>query len=425
MNRLQMKKWIWIGAIVVVFIAGIWLIISMKKARTNVDGVTSASIRIFSPGEKDIQKTRELTQEITESTWINISNVVFRKEWTEYGGPRIAIEYDLDEPDVTPETPVYVFIRYRPEKDGSWNLLAPALLEGNGHGIVNHSGHKNSYLWGAYEMAFDNFDRSDFRVRGIKMARIPAGEFAIRTLPGGGKDDVHIFDRVPTLPLYYMARYETTLRMYTDYLNEIASTEEIGWNSSMKDDSTCGILRNKAFLGKEWFSVTPGREEYPVTQISWYDARGFLRWCGLRLPREAEFEKAFQGGLFLDGDATREKPNPNPNRNYPWGDIPPDAGGIYRCNAYGAEDGYPFTAPVGSFEKYDSPYQIADLAGNIEEWTLDWYTTSYHVGLDGYRMIRGGSWVEFPLVVDVISGATRSPILESGLVGCRGIYDGH
>jgi formylglycine-generating enzyme required for sulfatase activity len=211
--------------------------------------------------------------------------------------------------------------------------------------------------------------------------------------------------------------------MYTDYLNEIASKEEIGWNSKMKEDSTCGIRRHKAFLGKVWFSVTPGREDHPVTQISWYDARGFLRWCGLRMPTEAEFEKAFQGGIFLDGDTRKEIPNPNPNRSYPWGDTAPDADGLYRCNAYGIEDGYPFTAPVGSFEKYNSPYHIADLAGNVEEWTLDWYTTSYHVGLDGYRMIRGGSWVEFPLVVDVISGATRSPILENGLVGCRGVYD--
>ena len=139
-----MKKWIWIGAIIIVLITGTWLIISVKKARTKVDGVTSASIRIFSPGEKDIQKTREFPQDTTESTWIKISNVVFRKEWTEYGGPRIAMEYDLNEPDVTPETPVYVFIRFRPEKDGSWHLLAPGILEGNGHGIVNHPGHKNS-----------------------------------------------------------------------------------------------------------------------------------------------------------------------------------------------------------------------------------------------------------------------------------------
>jgi formylglycine-generating enzyme required for sulfatase activity len=417
-----MKKWIWIGAIVFVVIILLGMVYYLKMARTTVDGVTSASIRIFSTGEKNIEKTLEQIQDTEESNWIDITNVVFRKEWTEYGGPRVAIAYDLEEEEVTEETPVYIFIRYRPGKKGPWKLLTDGLLEGNGHGIVTSPGHKESYLWGGYETAFDNFSRAEFRVRGMKMARVPAGEFVTRTLPGGGKDDVQVLDREPMLPLFYMARYETTLRMYTDYLNEIAPTEEIGWNTRMKDDSTCGIKRHKAFLGKVWFSVTPGREDHPVTQISWYDARGFLHWCGLRMPTEAEFEKAFQGGIYLDGDLTKAEPNPNPARSYPWGDTPPDEGGLYRCNAYGIEDGHPYTAPVGSFEDYNSPYQVADLAGNVEEWTLDWYTTTYHVGLDGFRMIRGGSWVEFPLVVDIIAGATRSPILESGLVGFRGVF---
>lgn len=418
-----MKKWVWVSAIVVVIIIISSVVIYISQKQTGVDGVTSASIRIFTPGDKDIEKTHELTQEMAESAWIDVTNVVFRKEWTEYGGPRVAIEYDLNEEDVTPETPVYIFIRYRPDKAMPWQLLTHELLEGNGHGIVNSPGKKVSHFWGGYETAFDNFSKAEFRLRGIKMARVPAGEFAIRTLPGGGKDNIQVINRSPELPLFYMARYETTLGMYTDYLNEIATTEEIGWNYKMKDDSTCGIGRHKAFMGKVRFSVTKGRENYPVTQTSWYDARGFLQWCGLRMPREAEFEKAFQGGLFLDGDEAGEKPNPEPKRSYPWGETQPNANGTYQCNAYGVEDGYPFTAPVGSFEQYNSPYNIADLAGNVEEWTLDWYTTSYHVGLDGYRMIRGGSWVEFPMVVDVISGATRSPILESGLIGFRGVYD--
>ena len=418
-----MKKWIWISGIVLVLLIGAMVVIYISYSRPGVDGVSSASIRIISSGEKDIEETLILNQEETESTWINISNVVFKKEWTEYGGPRIAIEYDLQEEDITTENPAYVFFRFRPGKNGPWERLSPEILEGNGHGLVSSPGHKVSYLWGGYETALDNFNKAEFRVRGIKMARIPAGEFEIRTLPGGGRDNTRVIETDPNVPLFYMARYETTLGMYNDYLNEIASEEEIGWNTNMKDDSTCGIKRHKAFLGKVRFSVTAGRESHPVTQTSWYDARGFLLWCGLRLPREAEFEKAFQGGLFLDGDATGQMPNPRARRSYPWGDTPPDANGTYRCNAYGIEDGYPYTAPVGSFEKYNSPYNIADLAGNVEEWTLDWYSTSYHVGLDGYRMIRGGSWVEFPLVVDVISGATRSPILESGLIGFRGVYD--
>lgn len=413
-----MKKWIWLGLSVVLVIAGI--VIYVVTSQSGIDAVTSASIRIISPGEKNIKQTRTSYQE-DASAWIDISDILFKKEWTEYGGPRILIEYDLNEEDISPETPAYIFFRYRPDDGEPWQLIPAEFLRGNGYGIVNKPGHKTFYLWGAYESVFDNFVKAEFRIRGIKMARVPDGEFVMRSLPGAGKDDTETHERVTDLSTFYMAKYETTVRMYTDYLNEVAP-EEIGWNRMMEEDSICGIIRNKAFLRKPRFQALPGREHYPVTQVSWYDARGFLEWCGLRLPTEAEFEKAFRGGKYLDGTDSKRNPNPLPERNYPWGDAMPDEDGTFRCNAYGEEDGYPYTAPVGSYEEYNSPYDIADLAGNVEEWTLDWYTTSYHVGLDGYRMTRGGSWMEFSLVVDAISGATKAPILESGLVGFRGVY---
>ena len=414
------KKWIWRGAFVILLFVGIIIYIQFK--RTGVDAVTSASIHIIPPGEQDIKKTRVMHQEKEVNTWIDISNVIFKKEWTEYGGPRLSIEYALNEQDITPQTPAYIFIRYLSEENACWSLLPRRILKGNGHGIVEKPGHKVSYFFGGYEMLFDNFTKADFRVRGIKMARVPPGEFVMRSLPGAGKDDTREHERVSDLPLFYMASYETTIGMYTDYLNEIAP-QRVGWNRKMEDDSICGIVRHKSFLGDPRFSVMSDRADYPVIHVSWYDAVGFLEWCGLRLPTEAEYEKAFRGGKFLDGDTSQKVPNPNPTRPYPWGEVPPDTNGIYRCNAYGDEDGYSNTSPVGSFEEYNSPYDIADLAGNVAEWTLDTYTTSYHVGLDGYRMIRGGSWVEYPQVVDAISGATKSPILESGVVGFRCVYD--
>ena len=421
MNRSVKVRIGWLLAVILLIGAG--FIIYRVSRPAGVDAVSSASIRIIAPGEKDITKTVFIQPDPDADPWLDVRNLVIRKEWTEYGGPRIAIEYELCEEDITPETPAYMFICYRPGKRKPWQLLPPENLGGNGHSLVASPGRKVCYFWGAYESAFDNITKARFRVRGIKMARVPAGEFLMRNLPGGGKDDTEVHEKVSGLPHFYMARYETTLKMYTDYLNEVATVEEIGWNRMMEDDSICGIKHQKRFLGETRFYVSKDREDHPVTQVSWYSARGFLQWCGLRLPTEAEYEKAFLGGKFLDGDSARQCPNPNPQRMYPWGDTPPDADGVYRCNAYGHMDGFSFTAPVGSFEEYNSPYNIADLSGNVGEWTLDWYTTSYHVGLDGYRMTRGGSWVEFPLVADIVSGATRSPILESGIIGFRGVYD--
>ena len=98
----------------------------------------------------------------------------------------------------------------------------------------------------------------------------------------------------------------------------------------------------------------------------------------------------------------------------------PSGGGVFRCNLKGAGDGFRHTAPVGSFAKFSSPYGVCDMAGNVGEWTLDWYATTYHVGLDGFRMVRGGSWRSLPSGVDAVSGATSLPIRESGIMGFRG-----
>ncbi len=203
--------------------------------------------------------------------------------------------------------------------------------------------------------------------------------------------------------------------MYTDYLNEIGG-EGAGWNQRMTNSDRCGIVRHNNYT----YSVQPGRENYPITYISWYDATNFLQWCGLRLPTEAEWEKAVRGGIYLDGDEAKKHSNPMPERRYPWGDKAPNADGVYRCNYDGQDDGFAYTAPVGSFDKFSSPYGVCDLAGNVAEWTLDWYSTSYHAGLDGFRMVRGGSWMAVPAACDAITGATQLPLKESSIMGFRG-----
>ena len=90
------------------------------------------------------------------------------------------------------------------------------------------------------------------------------------------------------------------------------------------------------------------------------------------------------------------------------------------CRSCAAQPRQGNTAPVGSFARFASPYGVNDLAGNINEWTLDWYQTTHHAGLDGFRMVRGGSWMDLPDGVDVISGATSLPNLESSIMGFRG-----
>ena len=348
------------------------------------------------------------------SQWLEISNVKLRQEPTELAGPKMIIEYDIEDSNISEASPAYVFVRYTRDSGKSWLLVSMDSLRGNGFDIVEKSGHKQVVWWGTGQTSFTDANQVEVRIRGIAMARIPAGKFVMKSLPGAGRDESKEISPDPDLPLYYLAKNETTISMYTDYLNEL-DDESAGWNKRMTSENRCGIVRNDDGT----YSVKPGRENYPVTYVSWYDATNFLLWCGLRLPTEAEWEKALRGGLVFDGDAEKKKPNPMPERRYPWGDESPGAGSVFRCNFDTEDDGFAYSAPVGSFEKFDSPYGVNDLAGNVAEWTLDWYTTSYHAGLDGFRMVRGGSWMAVPAACDAITGATQLPLKESSIMGFR------
>ena len=352
-----------------------------------------------------------------QGKWLQISNVKVGTEPTELGGPKIIIEYDLNEPNVTPACPAYVFVRHSTDFGTTWQLLGTDFLRGNGSGIVDKPGHKQIVWWGTAETSFADLSQVEVRVRGMRMIRVPGGRFVMKSIPGGGYDESKSAESSTELPLFYIAKYETTVGMYADYLNETGG-EGAGWNQRMTSGERCGIIRNNDHT----YSVKPCRENHPVTYVSWYDAMNFLRWCGLRLPAEAEWEKALRGGIYLDGDEMKKEPNPDPERRYPWGDEAPNAGSTYRCNYDGEDDGFAYTAPVGSFEKFNSPYGVCDMAGNVAEWTLDWYSTSYHVGLDGFRMVRGGSWMAVPAACDAITGATQLPLKESSIMGFRGVW---
>ena len=137
-----------------------------------------------------------------------------------------------------------------------------------------------------------------------------------------------------------------------------------------------------------------GREKHPINCVDWNQAEAFCAWAGKRLPTSAEWEKAARG---TDG------------RVYPWG----EAWDITRANVYESYDGYKDTAPVGSFPAGASPYGALDMAGNVWEWTADWYREGET------RLLRGGSWVDLPRRARTSRRLGTVPISRNDDIGSR------
>lgn len=350
--------------------------------------------------------------------WLPVTKLLHEPASSENGGEYTLIEYDLDVPGLSALAPAYVFVRYSLDGGAHWSLVPAAQLRGDGHDLVTAGGRRRILWWGSDQLGL-TADGVELRisVRALRMVRVPAGQFQAKMIPGGGFDDSRARIETATLPTYHLAKCETTVGMYADYLNE-AGRHGRGWNRLMANPERCGIERG----ANDVYTVAPGRENFPINYVSWYEAQAFLDLCGLRLPTELEWLKALRGGLYLDGDETKRLRNPRPERNYPWGEDSPEAGGLWRCNCDVADRNRGARlAAVGSFHTYNSPYGACDLAGNVAEWTLDAYATSYHNGIDGYRMIRGGSYMDPPAGCDALAGASQLPLKRGSITGFRAV----
>jgi formylglycine-generating enzyme required for sulfatase activity len=136
-------------------------------------------------------------------------------------------------------------------------------------------------------------------------------------------------------------------------------------------------------------------EEYPVTGVTWSQARTYCKWARRRLPSEAEWEKAARG---QDG------------WTYPWGNNEPNGNLLNYCDINcndtlkdnRSNDRFAQAAPAGSYPAGASPYGALDMAGNVWEWVEDWYNDAFYTLSPGqnpsgpsfgsFRVVRGSSW---------------------------------
>ncbi|MFZ5909465.1 MAG: SUMF1/EgtB/PvdO family nonheme iron enzyme [Chloroflexota bacterium] len=231
----------------------------------------------------------------------------------------------------------------------------------------------------------------------LEFLRIPAGRFLI----GSGERDSTAYDNEKPqhtldLPDTWMARFPVTVTQFAAFA---AANPEYKTTAEKQGSGY-------AFTGSKWEEVKGAywkaprgpessiaqKGDHPVTQVSWEDAMACCRWLYdlfkkqlpathiLRLPTEAEWEKAARGAA---------------GNLYPWGNEAPDE---KRCNFnMNVKD----TTPVGQYSPQgDSPYGCADMSGNAWEWTHSLYKAYPYEFNDGRekenasgpRVLRGGSF---------------------------------
>jgi len=218
---------------------------------------------------------------------------------------------------------------------------------------------------------------------GAEMVFIPAGEFTM----GSSQSEIdalvtqHTRDNFRAegpqhkvmLDGYYIYRTPVTVAQYLKFC------EETGHRKPDAPD----------------FNPNWSKRDHPIVNVSYNDALDYCAWAGVKLPTEAQWEKAARG---------------TDERIYPWGNT------FDRSKLWSSEShigSARSTKPVGSFPSGASPFGVLDMAGNVYQWCRDWYDPNFYanslaaarnpenqsVGEMKHRVVRGGSWGDFDLFV--------------------------
>jgi len=201
-----------------------------------------------------------------------------------------------------------------------------------------------------------------------RVIRVPPGWFMMGSDPdedknarGDEKPQIDAYE-----PGFWIGESEVTNREYTECVEAGACSPPAG--------------------GEQYGS--PQYEDHPVVFVNWYQAETYCQWIDGRLPTEAEWEKAARG---MSGSI------------YPWGDSAPTCD---HANAMlpGCQDGAS-THAVGVHPTGNSPAGVMDLAGNVREWTADWYGADSYFTAAAYmptgpdsgsgKVVRGGGFNDF------------------------------
>lgn len=165
--------------------------------------------------------------------------------------------------------------------------------------------------------------------------------------------DVEVPQREVYMSAYLIDKYPVTNAKYRKFIESGGYKQRDFWSDAGWDY----VQQSKPLDSDGVHSALDGEDDCPVVNVSWYEAEAFARYAGKRLPTEAEWEKAARG---TDG------------RIYPWGNEYDKT----RLNC--AESKIEKPTPVTKFPEGISGYGCFDMAGNVWEWTADWFDSQYY-----------------------------------------------
>ncbi len=186
------------------------------------------------------------------------------------------------------------------------------------------------------------------------LVQVPAGAFKMGA-DGAQAEAVEKPVHEVTLPAYWIGKHEVTNQQFERFVAATNHDAGTTWKQA----------------------AAKSGPKAPVTGVSWNDAQAYCKWAGLRLPTEAEWEKAARGTDL---------------RQFPWGNTW-DVKKSWFLDSSGLKAHDVGTLPAGA-----SPFGCLDMAGNAYEWVEDWYEAYPGSKLQNpdfgkrYRIVRGGCW---------------------------------
>ena len=245
-----------------------------------------------------------------------------------------------------------------------------------------------------------------------EMVFIKGGTFRMGS--NEGEDDEKPVHPV-TVSDFWLGKYEVSVAEFEKFISETGYQTD-----AEKDDGSYFLMGSKLEkkAGVNWRCDAQGNVRksselnHPVIHVSWNDAVAYCDWLSkktgqnYRLPTEAEWEYAARSG--------------GKNYKHAWGNFGPEGrkGGNIADESLkriysnwtiweGYDDGYVYTAPVGSYEPNE--LGLYDMTGNVWEWCQDWYDGKYYKNSPQFdpkgpssgtfRVLRGGSWFSQPIIV--------------------------